>query len=110
VVLQLDLVNTGDTAVSFLLTDRPPAFDFKVTRADGSVVWQRLQSRYVRAVGTRIWLRSGESRTFTEQWGLTDLQGNSVRPGTYYVRGLIYTDQGLPWTAPQPLTVAERAR
>lgn len=105
VVFRLELLNTGDTTVSLLLTDRPPAFDFRVTRADGSVVWQRLQSRYVRTVGTRMWLRPGESRTFVERWGLTDLQSNRVNPGTYQVRGMIYTDQGLSWTTAQPLTV-----
>lgn len=106
VVLRLELINTGDSTVSFLLTDRPPAFDFRIMQADGSVVWRRLRTGFVRAVGTRVSLRAGEKIPFIERWDLTDLHRNSVLPGTYYVQGLVYTDQGLSWTAAEPLMVA----
>jgi hypothetical protein len=105
VTLRLHLVNTGDRRVDFLVGAGHSAFNFKVTRADRTVVWRRLNTRFIPAAGNRTSLGPGESRTFVDDWSLRDAHGNPVPPGTYYVQGLVYTNLSVSWTPAEPLVI-----
>jgi hypothetical protein len=66
-----------------------PAFDFFVTRPDGSLVWQRLNRRTVELTAHPRPLSPGEEITFRDTWPLRDNAGDPVGPGSYSARGVL---------------------
>lgn len=104
--LRIELLNRGDQPVEFLLTGgQPPAYDFQVLRADRSVVWTLRGDQPVPAIGFPATLSPGDTLRYAAKWNLRDEFGRPVPPGTYLVRGLVYTDLPLSWTPPEPLVV-----
>lgn len=106
-LLRMDLLNAGDRPVEFLFGGRRPGwYNFRVRRADGSLVWSlRPPNEWVETVGFPGYLSPGQAYSYTAEWDLRDHAGCTVAPGTYYVTGAVGTDLRLGWTQPHPLVV-----
>lgn len=104
---RLRLVNRSDRVLALLLTGaRSGAYDFRVTRPDGELVWALRGDQPVPAVGFPATLGPGESLDYAAGWDLRDRSGRPVVPGVYHVRGLAYTDLPLSWTPAEAIIVA----
>lgn len=107
VPFRLALANRGGQPVPVELGGRPIAFDLVVRRADGRVVWRRLEGVPVETILVRRTLGPGEVLTFEGHWDQHDSEGKQVPPGIYQVRGVLPVP-GVPggWgSAPRELTV-----
>lgn len=87
VPIRLALHNRGGAPVTVGLGGRPVAFDFLVTRPDGSEVWSRLHGQAIAAVLQERRLAPGEVLRFEDTWNQRDNQGRQVPAGRYLVRG-----------------------
>jgi hypothetical protein len=85
VTIGLRLLNAGDTAAEVVLQGRPPAFDIRITQADGRPVWRRLEGEVVTLVLQLRRLEPGESLALTHVWDQRNAEGAQVPPGEYVV-------------------------
>jgi hypothetical protein len=105
VPMTLRIRNTKHQAITLYLQGRPVAFDLVVERADGEVVWRRLEGAVVSAIlGVRT-LGPGEVLDLKESWKQETRTGARARPGEYRVSGSVLTE-GKPIRAgPVPLRI-----
>lgn len=88
VPLKLKLKNTTDRPVTLFLSGRP-AYDFFVTKPDGTEVWRWLHGQFIQAVLERKILQPGEELEFAADWNQQDNEGRPTSPGTYWVQGVL---------------------
>lgn len=88
VPLKLKVKNTGKCTFKLSLGGRP-AYDFIVTKLDGTEVWRWLHGLPIRLAIEERFLQSGEELEFAADWNQQDNDGNPVPPGTYFVQGVL---------------------
>lgn len=111
VPITLRVRNAGAAPLELYLQGRPVAFDITVARADGSVVWRRLQGKTVLAILQVRVLAPGESLELHDQWEQRANSGEPVGPGSYTVEGALLTDSPQPLkTRAAPLRILLRER
>jgi hypothetical protein len=87
VSITLRLTNAGKHGVDLYLTGRTVAFDIIVARADGQVVWRRLEHASGQQILQIKMLAPGETFELKDVWkAATD-------PGEYTVQGVLPTDR-----------------
>jgi hypothetical protein len=94
VPLTLKVKNISDNVAEMsleYLAGRPARHGFSVTRQDGKKVWSWRQERSNLHIAVFRILQPGEGLTIQGQWQQVDNKGNTVPPGTYFVRGMVYT-------------------
>lgn len=89
VTVRLVLANRGDRPIEVELGGSPIAFDIALAASDGSEVWRRLEGVAVPAVLQPRTLGPGEEMELADVWRQRDGRGERVRPGMYYVRGVL---------------------
>ena len=88
VPLKLILKNTGDQRVEVALGGRP-AYDFAITRPDGTEIWRGMHGQAVQQILALVALSPGQELEFTAEWPQRDNAGTPVPAGAYEVRGLL---------------------
>lgn len=99
VPLTLRLTNTGDRPVHLYLTGRTITFDIIVARADGQVVWRRLEHVTGQQILQVKTLAPGETMELKDVWK------PAVDPGEYTLQGVLPTDGAPLRTAPRSLRI-----
>jgi hypothetical protein len=99
VPIVLRLANTGKAPENLYLTGRTITFDIIVARADGQVVWRRLEHETGQQVLQVKTLAPGETLELRDAWRAL------VDPGAYTVTGIIPTDRQPLRTAPVRLRI-----
>ncbi|MBI2918654.1 MAG: hypothetical protein HYY01_11785 [Chloroflexi bacterium] len=97
-VLKVSIYSNSDCPVEY--TIGKPAFDFAVTRLDGTEVWRWSRGRET-GQSTALRLGKREERSFEAAWDLRDNEGRSLPEGAYWVQG--YLNIGLV-RGQEPLT------
>lgn len=92
VPVTLHLENTSGRALELYLLGRSLTFDVVVTRADGSVVWRRLEGEIIPAVLRLEVLGVGQRLEARAQWDQRTATGESVGPGVYTLQGQVLTE------------------
>ncbi len=88
VPLKLILKNTGDQRMEVALGGRP-AYDFAITRPDGTEIWRWMHGQAVQQILALIALSPGQELEFTAEWPQRDNAGTPVAAGAYEVRGVL---------------------
>jgi hypothetical protein len=100
--------NVGGRPLELSLRGRTIAFDVVVSRADGEVVWRRLEGEIIPAILRLEVLAPGRVLELRAEWDQRTNGGLSVGTGRYVVRGLLLTDAE-PWeTPPAPLRIVTK--
>jgi len=94
VPITLRVRNNGPDPLHLSLTGRPTAFDLVVKTADGREVWRRLYGVAIPMILQIAILHPDGVLEFTDTWDQQDNEGKGVRPGRYYVHGVLPTDDG----------------
>jgi hypothetical protein len=88
------------------LTGRPIAFDITITRADGSIVWRRLEGQTIAAILRIEVLAPSGVLEFKGTWDQRTGSGERASPGLYTVQGALPTDSPTPLrTSPASLSI-----
>jgi multidrug efflux pump subunit AcrA (membrane-fusion protein) len=101
VPLKLRLKNVSDQPIELELLGRgdyafPGAYDFVITKSDGTKVWQWLDGKVLLPVSSKRTLRPGQEMTFVAEWRQVDTEGKVVPAGVYYVLGYYNGGQRTP--------------
>ena len=106
VPITLRVRNLGKAPLELYLAGRPTAFDITVTRADGSVVWRRLEDATIPSIlGIQV-LAPGGVLEFKDTWNQQTQSGEQAGPGTYIVEGALLTDSTPLKTGPASLRLS----
>jgi hypothetical protein len=105
VPITLRLTNTGARTLNLYLTGRSITFDIIVTRADGQVVWSRLEHATGQQIVQVKILAPGERFELKDVWRQRTNAGAQVSPGDYTLTGVIPTDREPLRTVPLPLRI-----
>lgn len=97
VPVTLRFTNVADHPITVSVMGRRIAFDIVVRRADGVVVWRRLEGQTVPAILQIRTIAPGATLELRDLWRQHDRTGIPVAPGGYTLQGVVPTD------APQPL-------
>ena len=92
VPITLRVTNTGRRPATLYSQGRPTAFDILVAKADGKLVWHRLNDAVISAVLEVRELAPGEVLEFTDSWDQRDDGGHVVAAGEYRVTGVLPGD------------------
>ncbi|MCS6937336.1 MAG: BsuPI-related putative proteinase inhibitor [Candidatus Bipolaricaulota bacterium] len=88
--LMLALVNRGRTKI--LTLRQRPAYDFIVTREDGTEVWRWTHDKTIEALPKEIEFSPWDRwRYYSAVWDQRDNDGFPVPVGQYWVQGVLYT-------------------
>jgi hypothetical protein len=101
----LRLTNTSARTVNLYLTGRTITFDIIVTRADGQVVWRRLEHVTGQQIVQVKTLTPGETFELKDEWHQRTNAGARVSSGDYTLTGVIPTDRQPLRTVPRPLRI-----
>ena len=105
VPITLRLTNTGARTLNLYLTGRTITFDIIVTRADGHVVWHRLQHVTSQQIVQVKTLAPGERFELKDVWHQRTNAGARVSAGDYTLTGVIPTDREPLRTVPLRLQI-----
>ena len=92
VPLVFRVTNTGTASVTLQLLGRRPAADFRVSDAQGRMIWSRLHGQTMLGVLRLHPLDAGEELVFRDVWNGGDDSGSLVPAGEYLIRGVLLTD------------------
>jgi hypothetical protein len=96
VPITLRVRNLGKQPLELHLAGRPTAFDITVTRADGSVVWRRLEGEAIPSIlGIQV-LAPGGMLEFKDTWDQHTRSDEQAGPGVYTVVGALPTESPTP--------------
>jgi hypothetical protein len=87
VPITLRITNAGSHGVDLYLIGRKVTFDIIVARADGQVVWRRLERESGQQILQIKMLAPGET------FELKDVWKGATAPGEYTVQGVLPTDR-----------------
>src|SRR5881296_2893568 len=96
VPIVLRLTNTREEPLELHLLGRTIAFDITVARADGRLVWRRLEGAAIHVILQIKLLAPGETLELRDVWRQRDSAGRPVGPGTYNVQGALPTEARAP--------------
>ncbi len=96
VPIVLRLTNTREEPLELHLLGRTIAFDITVARADGRLVWRRLEGAAIHGILQIKLLAPGETLELRDVWRQRDSAGRPVGPGTYNVQGALPTEARAP--------------
>jgi len=105
VPITLRLTNTSARTLNLYLTGRTITFDIIVTRADGKVVWRRLEHVTGQQIVQVKTLTPGETFELKDVWHQRTNAGARVSAGDYTLTGVIPTDREALRTVPLPLRI-----
>jgi hypothetical protein len=100
VAVTVHVENISIRALDLYLRGRELTFDVVVTRADGSVVWRRLEGEVIPAILRVETLAPGRRISATAEWDQRTRSGERAGPGSYSVRAEILTDSPRPLETP----------
>ena len=107
--LALRIENPGDAPLDLYLRGRDPTADVVVTRADGTVAWERLRGAAIQAVLQLRTLAPREALTVRMRWDLRGDDRVPLAPGEYALRAILLTDVPGGRAAPAvPLRIVPR--
>ena len=87
--ISLTVENDTPRTIDLYLRGRAPTFDVIVKRADGEIVWQRLENEIIPAIVSLRTLASAERLELTTVWDQRTGRGRSARTGEYTARGVL---------------------
>jgi Intracellular proteinase inhibitor len=103
--IRLRARNVTQRTVDLYLRGRTLTFDVVITRADGEVVWRRLEGETIPAIVRLRPLAPGEKLDAATTWNQRTNAGRAVGPGDLIVEGSLLLE-GEPLRAPpRPLTI-----
>jgi hypothetical protein len=109
VPIVLRVKNIGTQPQELYLRGRTITFDLIVTRADGSVVWSRLEGQTIPAILRIEVLAPDQELVLEDRRDQRTMSGEPAGPGLYTVHGLLPTDAPQPFTTPAvPLRIVPR--
>jgi len=97
----LRLTNPTERPVEAYFLGRTITFDIVVSRADGAVVWRRLEGAVVPGILQVRTLAPGETLEWRDVWRQQTNAGTPVGPGTYVILGLLPSDAPAPRRTPE---------
>ena len=92
VPIALHLTNRTDRPLELHVVGREITFDVVVTRADGSIVWQRLAHTPIQGILQIKTLAPHEDFVLRARWHQHTNGGDPVPPGIYSVEGVVPTE------------------
>lgn len=106
VALTLKWKNVEDRPVSLTLGGNP-AYDFIVTRPDGTEVWRWSHGQVSQDILESRTIEPGREVVFEAEWPQQDNEDKPVPPGAYSVHGILNTEPPEKLeTPPKPLTIS----
>ncbi|HEX9631388.1 MAG TPA: BsuPI-related putative proteinase inhibitor [Gemmatimonadales bacterium] len=96
VPLGLRIEHRGTRPLDLYLRGRAITVDIEVARADGEVVWRRLEGQIIPAILHIRTLAPGERLEVDVEWDQRTTGGAPVAPGAYVARALLLAE-GDPW-------------
>lgn len=93
VPITLVVENLTDRPLALYLRGRTIAFDLTVRRADGGVVWRRLEDEVIPAILRIEPLQPRGRLELSAEWDQRTNAGEPVPPGDYEVQGELLTEQ-----------------
>lgn len=93
VPITLVVENLTDRPLDLYLRGRTIAFDLTVRRADGGVVWRRLEDEVIPAILRIETLQPRGRLELRAEWDQRTNAGEPVPPGDYEVQGELLTEQ-----------------
>ena len=90
--ITLTVENQTPRALDLYLRGRDPTFDVIITRADGAVVWQRLEDAIIPAIVSLRTLASAERLELATVWDQRTREGDATDAGEYTARALLLVE------------------
>ena len=87
--ISLTIENDTARTIDLYLRGRSPTFDVVVTRADGEIVWHRLESDILPAIVSLRTLASAERLELSTVWDQRTDRGGAAEVGEYTARGVL---------------------
>ena len=87
--ISLTVENDTPRTIDLYLRGRTPTFDVIVTRADGAIVWQRLEDEIIPAIVSLRTLGSAERLEMATVWDQRTGRGSAAEIGKYTARGIL---------------------
>ena len=87
--ISLTVENDTPRTIDLYLRGRTPTLDVIDTRADGELVWQRLENEISPAIVSLRTLASAERLELTTMWDQRTGRGSSAKIGEYSARGVL---------------------
>ena len=87
--ISLTIENDTPRTIDLYLRGRTPTFDVIVTRADGEIVWQRLENEIIPAIVRLRTLAAAERLELTTVWDQRTGRGRAAEIGEYTARGVL---------------------
>jgi len=84
--------NESAAPVELYLRGREIAYDIRVTRAGGDVVWRRLEGQVVPAILRLETIAPGKPIELRDSWDQRNNAGETVAPGEYAVSATVLSD------------------
>lgn len=87
--ISLTIENDTARTIDLYLRGRSPTFDVIVTRADGEIVWHRLETEIIPAIVSLRTLASAERLELGAVWDQQTNRGSAAQVGEYTARGIL---------------------
>lgn len=103
--ITLTVENDTPRTIDLYLRGRIPTFDVIVNRADGEMVWQRLENEIIPAIVSLRALASAERLELTAVWDQRTTRGRAAEVGDYTARGVLLLEGELQETKSVPFRI-----
>ncbi len=104
----LELTNTCDDSLSFLL-DKEPAYDIQISSPKNELVWSLRREIDVSDIVLTQELKAGQTRVFTVMWNQLDSDGAPVEAENYIAVGtldVVFDDDSEQTLKTKPITLS----
>jgi hypothetical protein len=105
VPIRLRIENVSGRVLDLYLRGRSLTFDVVVTRADGSIVWRRLEGEIIPAIVRIEALGPGQRLEARAEWDQRSSTGEPAGPGAYTLTGHVLAEAGPLETPPVALNI-----
>jgi hypothetical protein len=103
--ISLTIENHTARTIDLYLRGRTPTFDVIVTRADGEILWQRLENEIIPAIVSLRTLGSAERVELSTVWDQRTGRGSVAEVGEYTARGVLLLEGESQETKPVPFRI-----
>ena len=100
--------NIASHPLGLYLLGPTPTMDVQVSRADGGLVWRRLEGAVIPAILRVRTLSPGEGFEVSAEWDQRTTAGAATGPGDYVATGLLLVEDGALRSPPLPFRIEER--